>query len=68
MSGQLDDHLNKAYEAFNQDHDVLREDLLRTLPAHHRQASHVHLPSRVYGLLGGTIMRSRITKITAAAV
>lgn len=68
MSGQLDDHLNKAYEAFNQNHDVLREDLLRTLPARRREASRVHLLSQVYGFFGGTIMASRTTKITVAAV
>jgi len=68
MKAPLDNDLNKAYEAFNQDHDYLRETLMASLPDSikpHKQTGRV---SHALAFTGGTIMRSRITKLAAAAV
>jgi outer membrane lipoprotein-sorting protein len=68
MKAPLDNDLNKAYEAFNQDHDHLRETLMASLPDSikpHKQTGRV---SHALAFTGGTIMRSRITKLAAAAV
>ena len=68
MKTPIDNDLNEAYEAFNQDHDHLRKTLLASLPnrskAHKRMSKIVHIRA----FFGDTIMRNRITKIAAAAV
>lgn len=63
MKTPLDNDLNKVYEAFNQDHDHLRESLMASLPDR-LPAKTIHIRK----FIGDTIMKSRITKLAAAAV
>ena len=68
MKMPLDENLKKAYEAFNQDQDRLREslmDLLADASKQHKQRSKI---AHIGEFIGGTIMRSRITKLAAAAM
>ncbi len=68
MSRQLDNDLNKAYEAFHQDHDALRDELLRALPQRPTESKRVHRRSPVHRfLLRGPTMNSRMTKLAIAA-
>jgi len=63
----LDNELNKAYEAFNQDHDHLRQTLMASLPKpckEHKQAGWI---AHMRQFVGDTIVKSRIIKIAAAA-
>jgi len=63
----LDNDLNKAYEAFNQEHNHLRQTLMASLPEHagrHKQSCRL---SRMREFIGANIIKSRITKIAAAA-
>ena len=67
MKTPLDENLKKAYEAFNQDHDRLRESLMDSLAdasKQHKQRSKI---AHIGTFIGDTIMRSRITKLAAAA-
>jgi protocatechuate 3,4-dioxygenase beta subunit len=68
MKTPLDNDLNEAYEAFNQDHDRLRQTLLASLP--NRSKAHKQMSKIAYirALFGDTIMKNRITKLTTAAV
>ena len=68
MKTPLDNDLNKVYEAFNQNHNHLRQTLMASLPKsikQHKRAGRIH---HALAFTGGTIMRSRITKLAAAAV
>jgi len=68
MKTPLDKDLNDAYEAFNQDHDCLRQTLMASLPSRskaHKQTSKI---AHIRAFFGDTIMKNRITKIAAAAV
>ena len=68
MKTPLDNDLNKVYEAFNQNHDHLRQTLMASLPDStklHKRAGRI---SHTLAFIGDTIMRSRITKLAAAAV
>jgi len=67
MNERLDNDLNEAYEAFHQNHDVLREALLNALPEHATEPKRVHPPSPVHRCLRGPIMNSRMTKLAIAA-
>lgn len=67
MNTPLDNDLNKAYESFNQNHNHLREILMASLPGSVKQHKRTGRISRALAFMGGTIMRSRITKIAAAA-
>jgi len=67
MKMPLDKDLNKAYEAFNQNHDHLREDLMASLPKRCKPEEMSRI-TQVRKFIGDTIMKSRITKIAAAAV
>ena len=63
MKTPLDKELNKAYEAFNRDHDHLRKKLMASLPGRSPAKT-----MRIRKFIGDTIMKSRITKLAAAAV
>lgn len=63
MKTPLEDNLNKAYETFGQDHDQLREKLMALLAG--RSTGRVS-PKRKF--IGDIIMKSRMTKLGAAAV
>ena len=68
MKTPLDNDLNIAYESFNQNHNHLRQTLMASLPdsiKQHKRAGRIH---QALAFTGGTIMRSRITKLAAAAV
>ena len=67
MKTPLDENLKKAYEAFNQDHDRLRESLMDSLAdasKQHKQRSKI---AHIVAFIGKTIMKSRITKFGSAA-
>ena len=62
MKSPLDNKLNRAYEAFNQNHNHLRQKLMASLPyrlKHHKQAGHI---SHLLAFTGETIMKNRIIK------
>ncbi|MGD8786247.1 MAG: hypothetical protein PVJ60_02390, partial [Phycisphaerales bacterium] len=64
----MDNDLNKTYEAFNQNHNHLRQKLMTSLPhslKHHKQAGRI---GHLLAFTGEIIMRNRITKLAAAAV
>lgn len=67
MKTPLDDDLGKVYEAFRQDHDRLRQTLMGLViprSIRHKQISRFGYAKE---FIGGTIMRSRITKLATAA-
>jgi outer membrane lipoprotein-sorting protein len=68
MKTPLDNDLKKVYEAFNQKHDQLRKNLMASLPStskqHKQRSKFVHIGT----FIGDTIMKSRMTKLAAAAV
>ena len=68
MKTPLDNELNKAYEAFNQNQNHLRDKLMASLPARSKQHKWAGRISHALAFTGGTLMRSRITKLAAAAV
>jgi len=68
MKTLLDENLNKAYEVFNQKHDHLRETLMASLPDSTKQHKRAGRINHALAFIGGTIMKSRITKLAAAAV
>ena len=68
MKTPLDNDLNEAYEAFNHDHDRLRQTMMASLPSRskaHKQTSKI---AHIRAFFGDTIMKNRITKFAAAAV
>ena len=68
MKTPLDNDLNEAYEAFNRDHDHLRQvlmDSLPNLPVQHKQISWTIY---VLQFMRSTILRNGTTKIATAAV
>ena len=68
MKTPLDNDLIKVYESFNQNHNHLRQTLMALLPDSIKQHKRAGRISHALVFTGGTIMRSRITKIAAAAV
>jgi len=68
MKTPLDNDLNKAYEAFNQDHDHLRETLMASMPARSKQRKGNRLINLLQLFIRGDTMKVRITKLAAAAV
>jgi len=68
MKAPLDKELDKAYEAFNQNHDHLREMLMASLSARFKQHERLGYIDYVRKFVAGTIMRSRTTKLAATAV
>ena len=68
MKTPLDNDLNKVYEAFNQNHNNLRQALMASLPDSAKQHKRTGRISHTLTFIGDTIMTSRITKLAAAAV
>ncbi len=73
MKKPSDNDLDKVYEAFNQEHDHLRESLMDSLPTRSKRRKEVGRITYAWQFIGDTIMKSRITKsritkIAAAAV
>jgi outer membrane lipoprotein-sorting protein len=68
MKTPLDNDLNKAYEAFNQDHDHLRDKLMASLPARSEQRKCNRLINHLQLFIRGDTMKVKITKLAAAAV
>ncbi len=68
MKTPLDNDLKKMYEAFNQNHDHLRETLMASLADRSKQHKQISWVEPIRLLIGGTIMKSRITQLAAAAV
>ena len=68
MKTSLDNDLDKVYEAFNQKHDHLCQNLMASLSDRSEQRKEIGLINYVRLFIGGTIMKSRITKLAAAAV
>lgn len=68
MKTPLDNDLNEAYEAFNQDHDHLRCRLMASLP--HRSKLHKQISRTIYVLqfIRNSFLRNGATKIATAAV
>ena len=67
MKTPLDNDLIKVYESFNQNHNNLRQTLMASLPEHSKQHTRAGRISHALAFTGGTIMRSKITKLAAAA-
>jgi len=67
MKTPLDNDLVKVYESFNQNHNNLRQKLMASLPERSKQQKRAGRISHALAFTGGTIMRSRITKLAAAA-
>jgi len=68
MKTLLDNDLNEVYDSFNQNHNHLRQKLMASLPDSIKQPKWAGLISHAMAFTRGTIMRSRITKLAAAAV
>ncbi|MDH4239984.1 MAG: hypothetical protein OEW48_10515 [Phycisphaerae bacterium] len=68
MKTPLDNDLKKVYEAFNQKHDQLRESLMPSLSRTSKQHKQRNKFAHIGALIGDTIMKSRTTKLAAAAV
>ena len=68
MKTPLDNDLKKAYEVFNQKHDPLREALMASLPSTSKQHKQRSKFAHIGAFIGDTVMKSRITKLAAAAV
>jgi hypothetical protein len=68
MKTPLDNDLNKVYEAFSQEHDHLREGLMASLLKRPKQGEKTSRAAHIRMFIGDTIMKSRMIKISAAAV
>ncbi len=68
MKTPLDNDLNEAYEAFNQDHDHLRNSLMASLPYCYMQHKKISRTTYVLQFIRNTILRNGATKIATAAV
>jgi len=68
MKTPLDNDLNKAYEAFNQNHNYLRQTLMALLPDSTKQHKKISLTNLIQLFIGGATMKIKITKLAAAAV
>jgi len=68
MKTPLDNDLNKAYEAFNQNHNHLRQTFMASLSARSKQRKSNRLINLIQLFIGGATMKIRITKLAAAAV
>jgi outer membrane lipoprotein-sorting protein len=68
MKTPLDNDLNESYEAFNHDHDRLRQTLMASLPSRSKEHKQTSKIAHIRAFIGDTIMKNRITKLAAAAV
>ena len=68
MKTPLDNDLNKAYEAFNRDHDQYRKMLMVSLRDSVKQHKSVGRMSHALAFIGDTIMKSRVRRLAAAVM
>ncbi|MBN2181461.1 MAG: hypothetical protein JW715_06075 [Sedimentisphaerales bacterium] len=68
MKTPLDDDLNQVYEVFHKDHELLREKLITSLPAHTKRQNQSGFVNIVRIFFGGSTMKIRMTKIATAAL
>ena len=68
MKTPLDNDLNEAYEAFNQDHDRLRYSLMSSLPHRPKLHKQINRATYVVQFIRNTVLRNGATKIATAAV
>lgn len=68
MKTPLDEDLTVMYEAFDKNHNELRQSLIASLPDRPEQHKRTGRINHVLAFIGDTIMRSRTTKLAAAAV
>jgi hypothetical protein len=68
MKTPLDNDLNEVYEAFNRDHDQLRQTLMASLPHRSKQHKKISWTTDILQFMKGTILRNGATKIVTAAV
>jgi len=68
MKAPLDDDLKKVYEAFNQKHDHLRQNLMNLLVERSKQYKQTRWIKPLRLFISDTIMRSRITKLGTVAM
>lgn len=68
MTTPLDNDLNKAYEAYEQDHERLRQTLMPSLPDRIKLRQPTGRMNHKRVFIGDTLMKSRITKFSAVAV
>jgi len=68
MKTPSDNDLDKVYESFNQKHDHLRETLMASLPERSKQHKQTGWVAHTSDFIRGNIMKSRITKLAAAAI
>lgn len=68
MKTPLDNDLDKVYKAFNQKHDDLRQTLMASLADRSKQHKKTSRIAHIKAFIGDTIMKSKITKLAAAAV
>lgn len=68
MKMPLDNDLNKVYEAFNQNHNHLRQTLMALLPDSTKQHKKISLTNLIQLFIGGATMKIRITKLAAAVI
>ena len=68
MKSPLDNDLNKAYEAFSQDHDHLRQTLMASLSDRSMLHKEISRTTHVLQFIENTVLRNVVTKIAAAAV
>jgi len=68
MNTPLDKDLTVMYEAFDKNHNELRQSLIASLPDRHIQHRRAGRINHALAFIGDTIMRSRTTKLAAAVV
>ena len=68
MKAPLDNDLNEAYKAFNQDHDRFRQRLMDSLPHRSKLNKPIRWMTYALQLMRSTILRNGATKMAAAAV
>jgi hypothetical protein len=68
MKTPSDNDLDKVYETFNKKHDHLREALMASIPDHFKKQKQIGWIPRLREFSVGSTMKSRMTKITAAAM
>lgn len=68
MKTPLDNDLNEAYKAFNQDHDSLRYSLMASLPHRSKFRKQISRTTHVLHFIRSTVLRNGATKIATATV
>ncbi len=67
MSEQFENSLTEAHEAFNRDHQALRETLMKALPKSPSRPGPPGSAARLWRLVGGRTSTARIARTAAAA-